>query len=107
MTIGLWASELTEHLGVTKQATSQVVEAMQNARLIARTTDERDARSKRIAITARGRKFLGTVEAIYDELEHDWATVIGAAQLETIRTSLFAVLTDRAGGTLPPVRPTW
>ena len=103
----LSASELADHLGVTKQAVSQLVDAMQDARLITRTADEHDGRSKRIAITAKGRKLLRTVEAIYQELERGWAAVIGAAQLDAIRTSLITVLTDRAGGTLPPVRPSW
>ena len=103
----LSAAELTDHLGVTKQATSQLVDAMQDARLITRTADEHDGRSKRISITAKGRKFLGTVEAIYQKLERDWAAVIGPTQLDSMRTALLTVLTDRAGGTLPPVRPSW
>ena len=98
--------DLAELLGVTKQAASQLVDAMALGGYVERRADPDDARARLVALTPRGRKFLGTVEAIYEELEDRWAQVIGRRRLEVIRRDLTTVLEAGHGGTLPRVRPT-
>lgn len=100
------ARELAELLGVTKQAASQLVDAMERGGYVQRQDDPDDARAKRIALTPRGRTFLGVVEEIYAALEDEWAAVIGRRRLEAIRQDLTAVLEAAHGGALPAVRPT-
>src|SRR6187401_2772140 len=63
------ARELPEFLGVTKQAASQLLDAMELGGYVQRRDDPEDARAKLVALTPRGRAFLGTVEKIYGELE--------------------------------------
>jgi DNA-binding MarR family transcriptional regulator len=100
------ARELAVLLGVTKQAASQLVDAMERGGYVQRQDDPDDARAKRIALTPRGRAFLGAVEKIYAALEDEWAAVIGSRRLEVMRQDLTAVLEAAHGGALPAVRPT-
>ena len=98
--------DLAELLGVTKQAASQLVDAMERGGYVERRDDPADARAKLVALTPRGRTFLGTVENIYRGLENEWAAVIGRRRLEAIRHDLTAALEAAHGGKLPSVRPT-
>jgi DNA-binding MarR family transcriptional regulator len=101
------ATGLTELLGVTKQATSQLLDAMEREGYVRRRSNAADARVKRVEITARGRKLLAAVESIYAQLDAEWATHIGSARVEAMRAGLQDVLAGVYGDALPPVRPTW
>lgn len=94
-------------LGVTKQAASVIIDSMVAARYVTRSIDIGDGRRRTITMTARGHRFLAAVEEIYVELEAEWATVIGPANVEKLRTDLAHVLRSTNSGELPPVRPTW
>ena len=93
-------------LGVTKQAASKTIDAMERAGYVKRTPHDDDARAKEIVITARGRRFLATVEAIYGELEDEWARVTSKKRVEALRADLRLVVEAAHGGKLPAVRPT-
>jgi DNA-binding MarR family transcriptional regulator len=97
--------ELTELLGTSKQAVSKLVEAMAEAGYVERRTHPADARAKNVQLTPRGHRLLAAVEEIYDELEQQWAQVIGRQRVEGIREDLHAVLRSAYGEELPPVRP--
>lgn len=92
-------------LGVTKQAAAKLVSAMLRGGYVESRPDAQDARTKRILISARGRRLLRTVEAIYAELEGEWRSVIGAERMHALRRDLHSVLERTHGGKLPPVRP--
>jgi DNA-binding MarR family transcriptional regulator len=93
-------------LGVTKQAASKVVDEMERGGYVKRQPHGDDARAKAIVITARGRKFLGVVESIYDDLEEEWARIASRKRVEQIRDDLRQVVEAAHGGQLPAVRPT-
>jgi DNA-binding MarR family transcriptional regulator len=97
---------IAELLGVTKQAASKLIDAMEAGGYVVRAPHGDDARAKRIAITPRGRRFLVTVESIYDELEDEWARATSRKRVEKLRTDLRAVVEAAHGGKLPAVRPT-
>jgi DNA-binding MarR family transcriptional regulator len=99
-------TELAELTGTSKQAASKLVDAMEEAGYLRRGAPGADARQRAVSLSARGRRLLGAVEAIYGELESRWAAAIGAGAVEQVRSSLVAVLSD-GDGLLPPVRPTW
>jgi DNA-binding MarR family transcriptional regulator len=100
----LTVTEVARLLGVTKQAASKLVSGMQQSGYLLAATSE-DLRARRVEISARGRRLLEHVEAIYAELEAQWATVIGQGRVEAIRSDLTKVLIARHGA-LPSVRPT-
>lgn len=93
-------------LGVSKQAASKLIESMEQGGYIERRAHGDDARAKHLVLTARGRKFLLTVESIYEELESEWSKTTGRKRIEAIRSDLRIILEAANGGTLPPVRPT-
>ena len=99
-------AEIGELLGVSKQAASKTIEAMEEAGYVKRSAHEDDARAKTIEVTARGRKFLDVVESIYEELEAEWARATSKKRVETMRNDLVTILEAAHGGKLPPVRPT-
>jgi DNA-binding MarR family transcriptional regulator len=100
------ATALAALLGTTKQAASKLVDTMEAAGYVARSVDDGDARQRPIRLTTRGRDLLTAVEAIYDDLEAEWADVIGLRRVAAIRRDLTEVLSDPQGE-LPPVRPGW
>jgi DNA-binding MarR family transcriptional regulator len=98
---------LGDLLGITKQATSKLVEGMAEAGYLRRTIGTGDARQKPIVLTDRGRDLLGVVEQIYLVLEARWADVIGAEEVERLRADLTAAVTDNGRRELPAIRPAW
>jgi DNA-binding MarR family transcriptional regulator len=100
-------TELAALAGTTKQAASKLVDSMEAAGYVTRTEGTEDMRRRPIVLTEQGRRFLATVEDIYDGLEEEWSAVIGHDQVEATRSGVTEVLLARHGGSLPPVRPTW
>jgi DNA-binding MarR family transcriptional regulator len=94
-------------LGVTKQAASKLVDSMEAEGYVRRRPADDDRRAKVLELTARGNRLLGDVEAIYAELETEWAEVLGRRRVEDLRRDLHQVLLTTHGGTLPAIRPTW
>jgi DNA-binding MarR family transcriptional regulator len=92
-------------MGITKQAASKLVDAMVTSGYVRREADLHDRRQRPVALTSRGGELLAAVERIYGELEDDWARVIGASHVQSMRADLIRVLSDLGGGELPPVRP--
>ncbi len=93
-------------LGTTKQAASKLVDNMEVSGYVRRGVGETDRRQRPVVLTPRGFELLATVEAIYAELEAEWAMVIGERGVERLRRDLVRVLSGTDGGALPPVRPT-
>ncbi|MGZ4710066.1 MAG: MarR family winged helix-turn-helix transcriptional regulator [Acidimicrobiales bacterium] len=100
-------TDLAELMGTSKQAASKLVDAMEAAGFVTRTTSTVDGRQKAVELAPRGRKLLGVVEGIYRDLEAEWAAVVGDQAVERLRHDLVAVLAHAHEGRLPPVRPTW
>jgi DNA-binding MarR family transcriptional regulator len=98
--------DLAVLLGVTKQAASKLVAAMDDAGYVRRRTTATDARAKHIELAPRGVELLSAVETIYGDLESEWAATIGAAAVDRLRRDLSNVLLVAHEGRLPEVRPT-
>jgi DNA-binding MarR family transcriptional regulator len=101
----LTGNEVAQLMGVTKQAASKLIDAMEHARYLERYDHPDDARSKLVRITPKGKRLLRTVEEIYRELEAEWSEAIGMRELSRLRSDLTRALRALHGGSLPPVRP--
>jgi DNA-binding MarR family transcriptional regulator len=99
-------TQITALMGTTKQAASVLVAGMEHAGYLRRTGAGHDGRVKALALTPRAHELLDVVEAVYAELEAQWADVIGRPAVETIRDGLRAALESTHGGVLPGIRPT-
>jgi DNA-binding MarR family transcriptional regulator len=99
-------TELANLLGVSKQATSKLLDAMEDSGYVTRDDADHDGRAKTVALASRGRDLLAVVEAIYADLETQWSDVIGRTALEHTRTRLERIIRQRHDDVLPPIRPT-
>jgi len=86
------ASELGRRLSVAKQSAAKTIAVLQERGYVARDTDPKDARRKRLQVTPLGFEVLRTGEAIFDELREQWARQIGPAELETLEAHLAALV---------------
>ena len=102
----LTGGELGVALGMTKQASSKLVDTLVEEGYVCRCPPARDGRVRPVELTERGRGLLAASETIYHSLENRWAEVIGPARLAALREDLVAVVRQE-DGELPPVRPLW
>ena len=94
-------------MGMTKQAASQLVDAMAQSGYLVRSVDESDRRQRVLSLSVKGETLLGAVEEIYAEIEAEWADMAGADALRATRDALTRIVLTANDGVLPAVRPTW
>ena len=100
------AKEIAELTGTSKQAATKLLALIEAGNYLRRVPSGGDGRERPFELTPRGRKLLTRVEAIYRELEAEWARAIGSTGVEGLRSGMTRALRARHGGTLPPLRPT-
>lgn len=100
------AKEIAELTATSKQAATKLLALMEAGNYLRRVPSGGDGRERPLELTPRGRRLLRRVEAIYRELEAEWARTIGSTGVESLRSGLTRALRARHGGSLPPLRPT-
>lgn len=98
---GATVTELGVHLGVTKQAASQLVDELVRKGYVERLPHPGDARARLIVLTERGWECTRAAEEAAAEAVRAWADVLGEDRLGVLR----AQLTDIAPS--GPIRPVW
>ncbi|WP_327149739.1 MarR family winged helix-turn-helix transcriptional regulator [Nocardia sp. NBC_01329] len=99
---GQRVSELAPRIGVTRQATAQVVGTLERGGYLIRAADPTDRRAKLICLTDRGRAAFGILRDSMVAVERDWARILGAGRAAEFRETLGLLLDESAsGGTLP------
>ncbi len=68
-----------------------------------RTPHPTDRRAHALALTGKGRAYLRFADALWAELEDEFASVVGAERLAVLRAALETYLADADGG----IRPVW
>ncbi|GHO49476.1 MarR family winged helix-turn-helix transcriptional regulator [Ktedonospora formicarum] len=104
---GATGNELAEHLGITKQAASQMIDYLEERGYVARQPHPTDKRGKLIVLTSKGWDNIHSTEAIMSKLEAQWANLIGRENLEQLRFSLRHLVFAANEGTLPALKPIW
>jgi DNA-binding MarR family transcriptional regulator len=89
---GRHASNLAEHLGVSRQAVAQVLATLERDGYVQRIADPGDARAKLVCLTPRGRAALRAVRACAHAVEQDWQQRLGAERLADFRDTLLILL---------------
>lgn len=89
---GRHASNLAEHLGVSRQAVAQVVTTLEREGYVQRIADPGDARAKLVCLTPRGRAALRIMHASARAVEEDWRQRLGAERLAAFRDTLLTLL---------------
>jgi DNA-binding MarR family transcriptional regulator len=86
----LTLTDLASRLGVSKQATSKVVDEMVTKRLVRRRVAAQDARAKPLELTARGRRAMATAIAIGGEIDARLRDAVGARAVDSMHKVLEA-----------------
>jgi len=98
---GATVGELAEHLGVTKQAASQLVDELVGKGYVERRPHPTDARARLIVLSERGWACTRAAdEAIVDAIR-PWVAVLGERRLRAMRDDLARVVP------VGRLRPTW
>ncbi|MEU1952755.1 MarR family winged helix-turn-helix transcriptional regulator [Nocardia rhamnosiphila] len=100
---GQRVSDLAPQIGVTRQATAQVVGTLERGGYLVRVADPTDRRAKLICLTDRGRAAFGTLRDSMITVEQDWARILGAGRANEFREILASLLDEAGsgGGPLP------
>lgn len=98
------AGELAEHLGVTKQAASQLVEELVRKGYLERRPHPTDARARLVALTERGWACTRAADAAAADTVRPWIAALGPERFHALVTDLAALNALGPGG---PIRPNW
>ena len=99
-TSGTIISALARRAGVTRQAASQQVAALERAGYLERRTSESDGRAAVINQTELGRALLNDALDVVEELEREYEAHLGPARLASLKKLLSSLLAhiDPIGG---------
>lgn len=104
---GATATDLAEHLGVTKQAAGQMVDFLEHSGYVKRQAHPHDRRGKLVLLTSRGHACIEFVVTTMDSIVNDWASEIGVERLETTTDVLAALVAQEDASMQRGLRPTW
>jgi DNA-binding MarR family transcriptional regulator len=92
---------LAGRAGVTRQAAGQLLREIERCGYVKRWDSPTDARATVIAFTPRGKRLLATVLELVEQIEGDFATMLGPGEFDRTRQALFRIA-DRVdpGGVL-------
>ena len=93
--------DIADHLGVSKQAASKLIDQLVERGYVTRIDDPTDGRRHPLVLTPRGHACTRAAEACADEVAAAWQVRLGARGIGALRSLLNEL--DLAG----PVRPAW
>lgn len=93
--------DVASHLGISKQAASQLVEQLVRRGYVERTPHPTDARSALLALTAAGWACTRAAEASAAQTITQWERAVGRARMEALTSTLQAFVEPG------PIRPAW
>ena len=94
-------ADVAEHLGITKQATGQLVDYLVDHGYVVRRPDERDARARLLLLTERGRACTVAAEDAATETVDGWKSQLGPSEFGQLHTALKTITTPGR------LRPSW
>jgi len=104
---GATGNELAEHMGVTKQAASLMVDYLEEHGYVKRQPHPKDKRGKIVALTQRGWSCIRATESIFAAIEERWSKLLGEQRMEELRSDLRKLVYATADGRPINFRPVW
>ncbi|MBN0047224.1 winged helix-turn-helix transcriptional regulator [Streptomyces actuosus] len=98
---GATVTELANHLGVTKQAASQLVDELVRKGYVERRAHPGDARARLVVLTERGLACTRAAEAAAAEAVQEWVERLGEVEVRVLRDHLTRI------APCGPLRPAW
>ncbi|TCO59854.1 MarR family winged helix-turn-helix transcriptional regulator [Actinocrispum wychmicini] len=104
---GATSTELAERLGVTKQASGQMVGDLESRGYVRRVPHPDGGRRRLVILTDKAMQHMSVAGQVLARLEGDLAAKFGGAELAALRAELTRLIRTMAGDALPPLRPVW
>ncbi|MFH9063936.1 MarR family winged helix-turn-helix transcriptional regulator [Streptomyces coeruleorubidus] len=98
---GATVTDLAAHLGVTKQAASQLVDEMVRKGYAERRPHPRDARARLVVLTGRGWECTRAAEEAAAEAVREWGDALGEGEVRALGEQLLRIAPRG------PIRPAW
>ncbi|UUU20938.1 MarR family winged helix-turn-helix transcriptional regulator [Streptomyces sp. DSM 40750] len=99
---GATVTDLAVHLGVTKQAASQLVDELVRKGYVERRPHPEDARARLVVLTERGWACTRAAEEAAAEAVEEWARLLGGeGEMRALRDQLLRI------APYGPIRPAW
>ncbi|MEU5523100.1 MarR family transcriptional regulator [Streptomyces sp. NPDC047860] len=98
---GATVTDLAVHLGVTKQAASQLVDELVRKGYAERRPHPQDARARLVVLTESGWACTRAAEQAAAEAVRTWGAAVGEAELRALAETLLRIAPNG------PIRPTW
>ncbi|MCX4913781.1 MarR family winged helix-turn-helix transcriptional regulator [Streptomyces sp. NBC_00687] len=98
---GATVTDLAAHLGVTKQAASQLVDELVRKGYVERRPHPEDARARLILLTERGRSCTRAAEEAAADAVRTWGELLGEGDMRALYTRLLRI------APYGPIRPAW
>lgn len=105
---GATGIEISEYLGITKQAVSKMVDFLEKCGYVMRQTHPTDKRGKIIVLTERGWLVVKAKEKILNEIEGRWSEKIGSERMQVLKEDLLKIIFKENEGECSSFsRPIW
>ncbi|MFJ3619198.1 MarR family winged helix-turn-helix transcriptional regulator [Streptomyces iakyrus] len=98
---GATVTDLAAHLGVTKQAASQLVDELVRKGYAERRPHPGDARARLVVLTERGWGCTRAAEEAAAEAVREWGDLLGEREVRSLGRQLLRIAPDG------PIRPAW
>ncbi len=98
---GATATELAEHLGVTKQAAGQLVDDLEAKGYVRRQRHPSDARARLVVLTDRGQECTRAAMAGAADTVQQWAVTLGEERVTALGEDLQRIVSPGR------IRPMW
>ncbi|MEO8242888.1 MAG: MarR family transcriptional regulator [bacterium] len=85
---GITQNTLAQRLGVSKQATQQMLDRLQSLDLILRQPDARDSRAKRVFLSPSAKRVMTEANQVKLAIEASYRATLGDAAFATLKSAL-------------------
>lgn len=104
---GATGNEIAEHLSVTKQAASQMIEELTAKGYVTRRPHPADSRAKLVELAERGWSCIRETELHFHEVERQIVELLGAERAGELRLDQRRILRMLNNGEPASFRPVW
>ena len=104
---GATSTERAARLGITKQATGQILDQLEARGYVVRSAHPEGGRRRLVELTDAALAYLDLAGGVLHELERQVAADLGVRELDGVRADLARIVRHFAGAEIPPLRPLW
>lgn len=103
---GATGIELAEHLDITKQAATQMIDYLESRGYVERRPHPSDGRGKLVVLTERGWSCIRATEVQFSAMERKWRERLGEREAEQLTRAMRDIVRSFGDGTVK-FRPVW